>query len=276
MAITVWSGNSIGHEGDYGYGPNWSEGSTPSTNDDVMLTGPQSVTHTLAQSGAAVDVWRVDSEFHGTIGSPAEVLALDPNSIEVYNTGGPSFISVASATTANIFGTWVPPKGPPCTGLSIEGAGNLSVNLLKGFFQAGRPNSPLGTLTLLTMGSLGGRDSDAYALIPNGSAATTIKVLSGIADVYVATTTLQVWGGIVNIFGSGTIGTLTVNGGTVYPQGSGTITTLNANGGVVDFTKGPATATVTTMNSNGAVVTIDPNVQTITNSVASQGIVTIA
>jgi hypothetical protein len=44
----------------------------------------------------------------------------------------------------------------------------------------------------------------------------------------------------------------------------------------VDFTRGPATATVSTMNSNGAVVTIDPNVQTITNRVASQGIVTIA
>ncbi|MCH8923988.1 MAG: hypothetical protein IIA67_12670, partial [Planctomycetes bacterium] len=97
MATNAWLSTA---DGNYGTAANWSAGSIPAINEEVIIpAGTPSITAGLAQSGVAIGGFYVEEGYEGTIGDPANYLSIDRNNLDF---AGPGLASIDLNAASNI------------------------------------------------------------------------------------------------------------------------------------------------------------------------------
>lgn len=245
---------------DYATEANWVEGSVPVANDDVRITGSQSITYGLDQGSVELDDFIVEN-YTGEIGSAGAKLQIDMADADrfEFDSTGQAYINVGSAAITAVVQRTKSQSGRQA-GLHLTGTAIATLRV-----EGGSVLLDGSTVTTVVV------ESGAKAVIPGGNTVTTVNTGGSGSVLEVAATTVNVVGGTLETNGSGAITTLNVDDGTVTANSTGTITTLNADGGTTDFTKQSIARTVTTVNARGGKVKYDPNVLTITNAIAGPG-----
>jgi len=245
MATRTWAGDDSTTPNSWSVAGNWVENSVPVSTDDVYIpAGSLDITAGLNQSAVTLNSLTIQQGYTGDIGSSAGYLQIGITSgsnVFITASGGTQFIDFGASTTdVSVMGT-----GGASTGnsaLNIIGSALDVIDIASGNVGIARPPGDTATVTTLRL-----RGGNLY--VADGVTLTTLELSGGSASVYSGGTTVEVFGGTVNLV-EGAYTTVTVWDGTVKSGTVGTITTLNANGGFVDFSVSGIPRTVTTANVN--------------------------
>ena len=261
MADKKW----VGTTGDLNTAGNWSPSGVPSSGDNVYFpAGSPSVTASLdalktATLGGALAIVEFEDGYTGTVGTSSSYMQFTCTSLKFSGTGQAWLNLEASAISPEIRKTAIPASAAS-RGLYLRGSAlatlSVSGNASVGVAAYGAETSTITTARVVS--------GSASLLLGSGVTVTTVQVTAGQAEIRCGGTTLDVQGGNVTTYGTGTWTTVTEDGGTLYPYGTGTITTCNLNGGTLDRLTAGQALTITTMNHNGGVLRYDENVTTIT------------
>lgn len=261
MANKIW----VGTTGDLNTSGNWSPSGVPASGDNVYFpAGSPSVTGSLdalktATLGGALGAVEFEDGYTGTVGSSSSYMQFTCTSLKFSGTGQAWLNLEASAISPEIRKTATPAsaasrglylKGSALATLSVAGSASVGVAAY------GAETSTLTTARLVS--------ASASLLLGAGVTVTTVQITAGQAEIRCGGTTLDIQGGTVTTYGSGTWTTATVDAGTFYPYSTGTISTVNLNGGTLDRLAAGQALTITTLNHNGGVFRYDENVTTVT------------
>ena len=261
MTTKRWIGSVSTSAGDYSVAANWSPTNVPVASDDVYISADDSenVTSGLNQSAVAVDEFRIERGYTGTIASSTGYLRIDPNRV-VFEGSGTSYID--TETTAGkdvtVYGAAAAAAGK--RGLYLMGTiGVLTVNSGKVAF-CGLPGESDTVTDVRTSGAT------ADVLMGVDSTHTNIDCLSGTIKTRSAnaTTDIKLWSGTVTHEGKGAVTNVHIYGGTFIANGAGTITNLYLRGGIADFSQNAESRTVSNVYLyRGGTFVYDPDSVTV-------------
>lgn len=244
MVTRDWIGTDPGNEGDWATAANWSGAAVPATGDTArLMTGTQSVTQGLDQSGVNLAQLLIGPDYSGNVASSANYLEIGATLVSM-NGLGEAWLD-CSTGSFNYDTIYVRGTG---SGRRLYTKGNVT----NAHIMFGRYTAVTGTI------------ADLYAeAISSDTSEPDLEILD--ADV----TNLWQMSGVTLLNGTGTITTLRCGGGTVTLQ-EGTCTNTEGWGGTI-VANAPGTYASVKMFKGRFDGSKDDRAKTITNGAAHFG-----
>ena len=276
MAAKLWvGGDGTGsQQTDWSRAANWSSSGVPGASDTgtFQSSSAYSVTAGLDQSSVALGALRIETGYTGSIGTASSPLLCDPASL-VVDTGdvGANLFFDFGAQTLDVTVKSCSSGGLGTFGVELSGSGVSISSLVVDSGKVGICTGVGETATVGTARVTGGElhIGSGVTLTNIDQAAGLLEVACSVADIDLAggilttdqaaavTSSATVWGGTLNLEGSGTVAALVIYGGNVDFRGSGisrTVTALTLHEGRVSYD--PQSLTVTTWNTADRPVTV--------------------
>lgn len=279
--------SSVANSGpaDWGTALNWDGDAVPggAGSQDVYVEGA-TITYGLDQSGISntldsLNITRSVIGSNGATGSAPNYLQIKAAVLEVGYHYGPGTASQlapvnidlgSTASTVTIHNTGTNSTATMAACRIKANSASTNVRVLKGRVGIASEAGETATVSSVTVSYVSQQTSDADVFIGSGVTLTTLTMTGGEVDLRCAATTVDVYGGDLTTYGSGTIATITLYGGDCEANSTGTITSANIADGTLDMTKSPASRTIITLKVDPrGKVKYDPSVITLTNKIQS-------
>jgi hypothetical protein len=242
---------------------NWSTGTVPADGDDVVLENSSGeLLYGLDQSAVTLASLTIQRSYSGKIGLPVN----NPNGYVEYRpsylkigatnvlvgTGigpGSSRLKIdtgTAATSVSVSHTAAPESGG--AGVAILWKGTHATNqltVIKGTVGVALMAGESATLAQLRVGQADQPASDAVVLVGGGVTLAAVQQVNGICTTRSGVTSVQLHAGEFGLVGDAACTTLNVYGGALRCYSTGTIGTLELAGGTADFSRDLRGRTVT-------------------------------
>ena len=293
MATKLWLGNVAGHEGEAGWGPNYSPTGLPTDADDLYYReSSQDVDDELgALVGVQLRSVHIEQSFAGLIGTLAAYLELAAGEVHIGRHDGPgspsgsprikldlvsgsgggfasgSFGSAPRIFVYNTAGNPQETNLPPVRLLTDDPDAELHV-------RRGRVGVAVEPGEVSILGHLfesweSGREGDAEVIVGEGVTGLAEVVKDGgVLVLRCAATLVRNRAGTLTVQGAGAIPNLYADGGQVYPESSGLLTNLHLRGADVDMTRSTVVRAVTNLRidpTDPGSIAYDPAVVAVAN-----------
>lgn len=227
MPLKTWIGGDSGNENTWNHAPNWAEGNVPAVGDDVLIAESTFAIAGFDATGTALSSVSIAASMTGNIGSSANPLQLNVDSLRFDGRQTAAFIEVSNGGSpveaVHVIGTRTT-TAPATEGLHLRFADDVtSVILLDGMctIETG------GAGAVGTVISIGGTHRVLPAVENLINAGASVTASGGM-------TTLDHQSGTTSI-PAGDIATVNISAGVVQWNGEGDITSrLNIFGGTFD------------------------------------------
>jgi len=272
MATLAWMGAG-GTSGDYSVAANWSTAATPLAGDDVRIppTSTVAISAGLNQSGVAIGDFIVERGYNQQIGTDATTSALpvylrvDPNRFE-YAGGGLAYLDLGSAAIDAVV-TYTQSAIVGKSGLYLKGSNISELSVNSGAVGVAAVATETSTVATATVNGAGAR-----LTLGEGVSLTTARCYDGTMNLRCSATTLEVYGGTVNIEEVSAVTNLYMWGGTVNYTSNANMTNAYLYDGTLDTTAAGVSRTLTTLyHYDGGTLIYDRDVMTVTNYTPSSG-----
>ena len=257
MATRTWEGAT---SGDYGVAGNWVEGAVPIAGDDVRVpaTSTQAITASLDQSGVSL------GSFASEAGAPAmgtetAYLKIASSGTIRLNGSAVSYIDVGATAVVFCDGSSTPATG--LRGLYLNGSAMTTLTVNGGHVGLAWRAGETSTATTIRVSG-----SSTTLWTGSGVTNTTFTQENGTSSIWHGGTTININGGVLTTYGTGTWTTVNEDGGIFYPNSTGTIGSGFCNSGTWNTSTSAALRTCTSFRLNPTgILVYNPAIYTISN-----------